>query len=168
MQQNITSHIKKGLLIAATIIIYNIIAQLAHYSLNSWFTYSSITIFIIAIFTAVLFFKKQVPDATFGVLLTHGFKTTAVATCIIFLYSLLAYYIIFPNYIDDVLQAKLVAPAKAKGKSLKEIETDIQFARKVLIYSLLSVTVMLHLISGALGALAGAGIGKKIQKQSAQ
>ena len=165
MQQNITSHIKKGLLIAAVIIVFNVIAQIAYFVISPWFNYTTILVFIILIVIAVLHFKKQANETAFGVLLTHGFKTAAVATCIIFLYAVIAYYFVFPGYIDELLQ-KGIEQAKAQGKSLKEIESEMSIARKVLINSLLSGTVMLHLITGVLGALAGAGIGSRLKNKS--
>ena len=49
----------------------------------------------------------------------HGFKVTAVTTCITFVYTLLSVYVIFPDSIDRIVQ-KGIEKAIQQGKAIRE------------------------------------------------
>jgi amino acid transporter len=159
----VIAHTKKGFLIAAIVIAINVVGQLTHLINNSWFSYISLIVFMIAILIAVVQYNTQIQQpSNFSILLTHGFKTTAVATVILFMYGLMAYYFIFTNYIDALLN-KGIEEAQKQGKTAQEIKSNLVIARKVIIISLLAGTVMLHLLSGGIGALIAAVFSKKVK-----
>lgn len=155
MEPKFTSHIKKGLLIAALLIIINVIGQLTHLVYRDAYGLGAIAIFIISIIIATLYFGKQKNNnITFSLLLTHGFKTAVVAICIVFIYTYISLHLLFPQYTDHLLQL-LTDEAKKQGKTSAEIEQGIKSARTILINTRLAGSLMINLISGAIGSLIG-------------
>ncbi len=161
MEQKITSHIRKGLFIALILIIVNVVGQLTKLIYEDWYRCIGTAIYIISIITSTIYFSTQNnQNVNFGILFTHSFKATAVITCILFLYTLISVYILFPGQIDHFVQLG-VEEAKKQGKTAVEMQEGMVIARKVLVISFLAGGLMINLITGALGALLGAAIAKK-------
>ena len=161
MEQKITSHIRKGLFIALMLIIVNVVGQLTKLIYEDWYRWIGTAIYIISIITSTIYFSTQNnQNVNFGILFTHSFKTTAVITCILFVYTLISVYFLFPGQIDHFVQLG-VEEAKKQGKTAAEMQEGIVIARKVLVISFLAGGLMINLITGALGALLGAAIAKK-------
>ena len=161
MEQKITSHIVKGLIIAAVLIVVNIIGQITGAIYTENYRWIGTVIYIASIIVSAIYFSNQnKQNVTLGMLFTHSFKTAAVITTILFIYTLLSVYFIFPQQINHFVQEG-INEAKKQGKSAAEIQEAIIMARKVLIISFLAGGLMINLITGALGAFLGAAIAKK-------
>ncbi len=161
MEQKITSHIVKGLIIAAILIVINIIGQLTSYIFEDWFRWIGTVIYVASIIGSTIYFGKQNDNnINFGIAFTHSFSTATVITSIMFLYTLLSVYFIFPGQIDHFVSIG-IDEAKKQGKTAAEIQEGIVMARKVLIISFLAGGLMINLITGALGSFLGAAVAKK-------
>ena len=161
MEPKITSHIIKGLFIALLLIIVNVIGQLSSYIFEDWYRWVGTTVYVVSIITSTILFSNQNhQNVNFGILFTNSFKTAAVITCILFLYTLVSVYLLFPGQIDHFVQLG-VEEAKKQGKTAAEMQEGMTIARKVLVISFLAGGLMINLITGALGALLGAAIAKK-------
>lgn len=155
MQQLFSSHIRKGMVIAVVIALFKIVLHLSHQFFNDTLIYMGWCVFIVLIMVSVILFKQTVTEAlTFGGYFAHGFKTTAVATSIIFIVMLLLFYLVFPNLFDVPLNEMAINAAKDPviGKTF-----DPLMAKKVFRLMYLSKALMGNLLLGVIGSLFGAG-----------
>ena len=95
-------------------------------------------------------------QVTFGQLFTHGFKTTTVIICLVFVYSVLSLYVLFPGFVETKMRPGLIQ-AKLQGKTDLEIKQYLAIGKKVF----LAGNLMLNLITGAIGSLLGSLLTKK-------
>lgn len=162
METKVTTHVVKGLVIALILIVISLIGQFLNINLETWFSWTSVLIFIAAIAVAVNIYGKQVNyNATFGNLFVHGFKTTAVVVCITFLFTVLSMYVLFPDMVDKII-AKGMEDAKRQGKITDEqIQQGGDMIRKITVITLLAGSLIGGLVMGAIGALLGAIFTKK-------
>lgn len=154
MQQISSSHILKGLITAAIIGLFKIILHLNHQFFNDKWIYGGWCLFIILIMSSVILFKQSNNETlTFGGYFAHGFKTTAVATSVLFVLMLLLFYIIFPNLFDVPLNEMAANAAKDPviGKTF-----DGAMAKKIFRLMYLSKALMGNLVLGVIGSLLGA------------
>lgn len=158
MKENITSHITKGLIIALILIAINIVGQLTKLVYESWFGWIGLIVFLITVVASVIYFGKQLNEnLTFGILFTHGFKTSAVVICILFLYTLLSVYIVFPDFVNKMMEQGVIQ-AKQQGKTEEELKQYLAIGKKVF----LAGGLMVNLFIGALGSLIGSAIAKQM------
>jgi Protein of unknown function (DUF4199) len=167
LQTKLISHIFKGCFIAVIYIIFNFIIDIAKLHNATWTDFAAWIIIVGGALTSVHFFDKLSTDnQTFSTLFSHGFKTTAVATCLIFIYVLLMVYIINPNIITEKVMA-LVEQSKKNGNAIDEkiLQQNIANATKIMKLMQTAGTVMLTLFLGIIGSLLGAvSTPKKIQQ----
>lgn len=158
MEKKTTSHIYKGCAIAIAYILLNTIVTFAKIKNAQWTDFAAWSIIIISSILSIhLFAKQNDNEKIFGNLFSHGFKTTAVATCLIFIYVLLMIYIINPNMITERV-ADIVAEARksnpiADDKALKEFAIN---AEKITKLMMIAGTIMGTLLLGIIGSLIGA------------
>lgn len=158
MEKSFTSHIYKGCAIAIAYIILNTIVTFAKIKNAQWTDFAAWFIIIAgSVLSIHLFAKYSGENKVFGNLFSHGFKTTAVATCLIFIYVLLMIYIINPDMItervaDIMIEAKKSNPI-ADEKALKEFAAN---AVKVTKLMMIAGTIMGTLLLGIIGSLIGA------------
>lgn len=165
MEQKVTSHIVKGVIISLVFIIINVIGHLANVILESWFGWTILILFSVAIIWSVIIYSNQMQNnVTFGNLFAHGFKVTAVVACITFVYTILSVYLLFPDFIDQVVQ-KSMEQARKQGKVTDEqIEQGMGIAKKITTITILAGSVLGNLLIGAIASLIGAAVAKKILK----
>ncbi len=165
MEQRITSHIIKGVLIALLLIVVSLAGQFAGLIFEQWYGWVSMAISIGLIAWATIFYGKEMNNnVTFGNLFAHGFKTCAVVTCITFVYTVLSVYVLFPTYIDQLIQ-KGIEEATKKGQQIPETSGEaMAMAKKITTLIVLAGSVLGSLIIGAIGAVIGAAIAKKAPK----
>jgi len=165
MENKIMSHITKGFLLALVLIVVSVIGHVLNIDLETWFGWISIAIIIIAIIWSVTFYGKQLNNnVTFGNLFAHGFKVTAVAICITFVYTLLSVYVLFPDSIDKVVQ-KGIEKAVEQGKMTSDqASQNMAMIKKITTISILAGSVIFSAVVGAIGSLIGAAITKKKQQ----
>lgn len=151
MNEKITSHIIKGVIISVLLILTNLTGQLTKLVFLSWFGWIEISIFLVGIMIATFYYGKQMnSQVTFGQLFTHGFKTTAVVICLVFIYSWISIYFLFPGFVENKMRPGLLQ-AKLQGKTDLEIKQYLAIGKKVF----LAGNLMLNLITGAAGSLLG-------------
>ena len=162
METKITSHITKGLLLALVLIILSVVSHLMKFDLESWFGWVNIIIFIAVIIWAVILYGKQMDDnVTFGNLFAHGFKVTAVTICIVFVFTVLSVYVLFPETIDQFMQ-KGIEEAKKQGKITDEqIQQGGDMMKKIITISKLAGSLFINAVLGAIGSVIGAAVAKK-------
>lgn len=158
MEKKVTSHIYKGCAIAIAYIVLNTIVTFAKIKNVQWTDFAAWFIIIAGSVLSIHLFSKQTnEDKVFGNLFSHGFKTTAVATCLIFIYVLLMIYIINPNMITERV-ADIISEAKkshpiADDNAMKEFAAN---AEKITKLMMIAGTIMGTLLLGIIGSLIGA------------
>ena len=162
MQEKLISHIFKGCCIAIAYIIFNIIIDFAKLHNAQWTDFVAWLILLGGAAISVYLYSKNNKELyLFGALFTHGFKTTAVATCLIFIYVLLMVYIINPSAITEKVNALVQAKRKQGAIDESKLQENIESAYKIFRLMQLAGTVMLTLVLGVIGSAIGAVISPK-------
>ncbi len=163
MQAKPTSHIKKGIITAVILIIIYIILQRADTN-NSFMKVLPTLLLAIGMAVSCLVFAKQTGgNVKFGEIFAHGFKTTAVVT-----FFLAIYFFIDIKYIaPPVSQQEIEAAAKTlqqQGNLMpnEAHERAVEASKKIWML-VVSGTIFVSIISGAVGSVIGALLAKKNQ-----
>lgn len=151
MNEKVTSHIIIGAIISVLLVLTNLTGQLTKWVYLSWFGWIEIIVFLVGVIMSTLYYGKQLnSQVTFGQLFTHGFKTTAVVICLVFIYSWVSIYFLFPGFVEEKMRPGLIQ-ARLQGKTDLEIKQYLAIGKKVF----LAGNLMLNLITGAAGSLLG-------------
>ncbi len=163
MQQK--THIQKGLVIAAILIIFKAITHFTHTVFAEWTVFIFGLIILLGVTISVQLYQKQ-PNVQFKFteLFSYGFKVTAVVTCIYFIFIFLETKLFFPNYIHERL-LKSIEQIKQSGiidqKTFEEnINQSMALGKKVETYKYFAGSIMSILFLGLLGAVLGSVISK--------
>ncbi len=150
------THIRKGLVIALTLIALDIILQLTHQKLQPWVLYVNSGILLVGVVIA-LQLKTSEPEekVQFSNLFGYGFKVSVVTVCILFLYTILSIYLLFPETITEFYNQSVAQAKKMEGYDAAKITENKDMAMKVIRISTLSGVVMFNLAVGVAGALIG-------------
>jgi hypothetical protein len=162
METKEKSHINKGVSLAIAWIIVDVILQLSHKKLENWVVFLQGGIIVIGVIIS-LFIHKSNTNKTFNFSNSfgYGFQVCAVAVCLMFLYSLLSIYFIFPSYPNDMYLQSIVNAKQLQNLPLSSIDSQKEVALKVIRIGIISAMVMTSLGAGLVGALIGSIIPQK-------
>jgi heme/copper-type cytochrome/quinol oxidase subunit 2 len=157
------SHIKKGLYIAGALIFLDLLAQKSGLRMPLWFGYVSTLLLVGAVFVSCLLYVRSNGPQKFGDIFAHGFKTTAVVSLIMALYAYLAVKFIYPAPTAEEISAA-AQTIQQQGNTMPDEASRMaaEGAGKMWII-LVPKEIFVTLVSGMIGALAGAAITKKNQ-----
>ncbi len=163
MQQK--THIQKGLVIAAILIIFKAITHFTHTSFAEWTVFVFGLIIVLSVAISVQLYKKENNfDFKFTELFSYGFKVTAVIASIYFIFIFLETKLFFPDYINERL-LKSIEQIKQSGlidqKTFEEnVEQSMALGKKVETYKYFAGTMMSILFLGVLGSVLGSVFSK--------
>jgi hypothetical protein len=158
----VTSHIFKGLVLAAVLIVYALTAEITHASQKEWFLGVWILIFAVGVIWGVVSYGAQMQgNVNFSTLMVHGLKLTAVVTCMYFIFSLLEMYVFFPHALDEIVKQGFAEAAKAGTIDQEKFAAHKDEARKVVAVMRLAGVVMGTMVAGLLASLVGCALAKK-------
>lgn len=163
MKKKSSDYLAKGLMLALVLIVVDLIGGFAHLRFESWFKWLSTIISAVAIIVFCIQFGKQQTDAvTFGKVFGYGFRISLVVSAIMVIYSLLSFYVIFPELVDQIL-TKTRTDLQAAGKLTDDqIDTSISMTKKFLQPVPLAIFVFLaSLFFDTIASLLGAAFTKK-------
>ena len=156
-----TSHIMKGLIIVTILIVLYIVLQRTNTS-NSFMKVLPTLLLAISVVISCLLFAKQMDGRVkFMEIFRHGFKTTAVIT-----FFLVIYFFVDIKYVaPPVSQQEIEAAAKALQQqgNLMPIEAHdraVEASKKIWML-VISGTIFVSIISGAVGSVLGSFLAKK-------
>lgn len=162
MEQKITTHITKGLLLSLALIVLNLIGHVLNIDLEPWFGWIGVAFFLVGIIWSVTLYGKQMNyNVTFGNLFAHGFKVTAVTICITFIYTLLAVYLIFPDMIDKITQRGIDKAIQQGKMTSDQAQQSFAMIKKITTITILAGSVVGNAVIGAICSLIGAAVTKK-------
>ncbi|MFY7964786.1 MAG: DUF4199 domain-containing protein [Chitinophagaceae bacterium] len=165
------SHINKGLTIAAVLICFNIITQFTKNNFNEWTTFVFAAIIIIGVAVSVfLLAKSDDNNLKFAQLFGYGFKTGAVIACVYFIYTILAVYIFFPDFVNEKLKHSIEEAKRQGAMDDKTVKANLEalngLGKKVAIYMHIAGTIMGTLFLGIIGSLIGTVTTNRASKSS--
>jgi len=165
METKVTTPQVKGFVISLVLIIYGLIIYFVDQMQHQELSYVQYAIFLAGIIWACISYSKQLnANVTFGNLFAHGFKTTAVVTVIVLVYTILAFKVLFPEMIDksiEITRQKMEADGKASDS---QIEQAVSMMKDHFTLFAVVGVVIGFAIMGALSSLIGAAVAKKKPK----
>ncbi len=162
MENQVTSHIIKGVILSAVSIVFAVIVYVFNLYEMSALSYINYAIFLGGlIYGAVLYSNQNNNNVTFGNLFAHGFKTTAVVIVITSVYTIISIKFLFPDMVDKALEIARKKMMENPKMTDEIIEQAISMTRKFFIPFALGGTIIGTGILGAIGSAIGAGVAKK-------
>jgi hypothetical protein len=162
MENQITSHIVKGVILSAISIVIAIIIYVFNlYEMNA-LSYINYAIFLGGlIYGAILYANQNNNNVTFGNVFAHGFKITAVVIVIMSVYTILSVKVLFPDMLEKIIEISRKKMAENPKMTDEMIEQAISMTKKYFVPFALGGTIIGTGILGAIGAAIGAGVAKK-------
>jgi hypothetical protein len=162
MENQVTSHIIKGVILSAISIVFAIIVYVFNLYEMSALSYINYAIFLGGlIYGAVLYSNQNNHNVTFGNVFAHGFKTTAVVIVITAIYTILSVKLLFPDMVDKAIEIARKKMAENPKMTDEMIEQAIGMTRKFFLPFALGGTIIGTGLLGAIGSAIGAGVAKK-------
>ncbi len=162
METKVTTPQIKGIIISLVLIIYGIIIYFVDAMKHPELSYVQYAFFLAGIIWACISYSNQLnANVTFGNLFAHGFKTTAVVTVIILVYSIIAFNFLFPDMVDksiEMTRQKMEADGKATDS---QIDQTITMMKDHFTLFTVAGLVIGFAIFGAISSLIGAAVAKK-------
>ena len=161
-ENKVTTPLTKGLIIALVIIVLDIIAGFAGYRFESWYNWIPLLIFCAFIIWACINYANQMNNAvTFGNVFSHGFKTTAIVTCILIVYTLLSIYVIFPNTKELALEKQRQQMERNPQITEEMADQAMEITSRMFTLIVVGSALIGNIIAGALASVLGAAFAKK-------
>lgn len=166
MEKKKTSHIVKGLIIGLILIIYTTSIYLTGNMMNRALGSLSYAILIIGlILSGITFSKENNGNVTFGNIFANCFKTNAIVTLIVILWSFLSFKVIFPNMENEMLDVTKKELEKQPNITDDQIAQSLAMIKKGFTVMLIGGAILGYAILGAIGSLLAAAIAKKNPQQ---
>jgi len=165
MEKKSSDYLAKGLMLALILIVIDLIGGFAHLRFESWFKWISTFVAMIAIIVfCIQFGKQQTEGVTFGKVFGYGFKISLIVSVLMVVYSLLSFYVIFPELTDQIL-TKMRTDLQAAGKLTDDqIDTQVAMTKKFMQPRILSIFIFLAtLFFNTIASLLGAAFTKKTE-----
>ena len=162
METKVTTPQIKGFIISLILIIYSLVIYVVDGMQHPELSYIQYVFFLAGIIWACVSYSKQLnANVTFGNLFAHGFKTTAVITAIVLVYTILSFKVLFPEMVDksiEMTKQKMEASGKATDH---QIEQQVTMMRDHFTLFAVVGVVIGSAILGLISSLIGAAIAKK-------
>lgn len=161
MEKKITTPVVKGLVLALILIVFGIVLHLSGQGMNKGLGAISYIIMIGGVIWACINYANQMDNnVTFGNVFAHGFKTTAVITVLMVVYTVLAVKVLFPEMQDLALEQTSLELEK-QNMSDDQAETALDMTRRFFIPFAIAGVLVMFMIMGLIASLIGAGVAKK-------
>lgn len=161
MEKKPLSHIVKGTIIVAVIIVVNLFIEKSGWPLKGFTAYLPSLLLIAGVALSGMLFSKQKNTRVFGEIFSHGFKTAAVVICLLAIYAYVS-----AKWISAPLDTITIENAKKelieKGNIMpQEADQKVKEALKNRWVFLVAQSIFASLMGGAIGAGLGALISSK-------
>jgi hypothetical protein len=167
METKVMSATTKGLIIGLVLVTLSIATYFLVSDMSKQQSYAWISYVLIvggAMWACFSYAKEMNGDVTFGSVFGHGFKTTAVFTSIVLVYTIIAVTVLFPEMKDKVMEAARLQMEKDNKLSETQIDQAISMTSKFFVPFAIGGVLIGYLILGAIGSLIGAAVAKKNPK----
>ena len=158
METKVTTPVIKGLIISMILIVIGLAIYFTGQVANKSLGYLQYLILFAGILWGCIFYAKQLNgNVSFGNVFAHGFKTTAVVTVILVLYTVLALTVLFPEMKDKLVeQAELEMEKQSMSDSQREQAVSMMknYMMPFAIAGILFFFMVIGLIASLIGAAA--------------
>ncbi len=162
MENIVTTHIVKGLMLSAISVAFSIMVYVFNLYEITWLNWINTAILMGGlIYCNILYANQNNNNVTFGNLFAHGFKTTAVVIVITTIYTFIAFKLLFPDMIDKILEMSRKQMEKNPKMTDEMIEQATTMTKKFFMPFAIGGTILGTGFMGAIASLIGAGIAKK-------
>jgi hypothetical protein len=162
MENKVTSHIVKGIILSAISIVFAIVVYTFNLYEMSVLSYINYALFIGGlIYGGILFSNENSNNVTFGNVFAHGFKTTAVVIVITAIYTYLSVEFLFPDMVDKAILISKKEMLKNPKMTAEMIDQSTAMVKKYFIPFALGGTIIGTGFLGLIGSLIGAAVAKK-------
>jgi membrane protease YdiL (CAAX protease family) len=164
MQENKPlTHVTAGLMIAAALVVYSIIINLAGLSEDKTFGFITYAILIVGLVVVIgIHAKANNYRLSFGNLFAFGFKSTAVFT-VVFIIFIVIFNLIFPELKEKGFEMARTQLEDQGKMSDEQIDQALEMGKKFFWVGVVGGTMLMFIILGAIGSLIGAAVTKKNQ-----
>lgn len=160
MDKKVTSPVVKGVVISLVLTVLSIAAQLLEFDTASWYRWTSLLLLVAAIIGACILYSNQQNNyVTFGNVFAHGFKTTAVVTCLTILFTVIL-FMVMPE-LKERFFTLAAAEAEKSGATDEMIEKQQSLLTNMFWVFIIGGIMVTYLIVGVIASLIGAGVAKK-------
>jgi len=162
MEKKKLSSLSGGLLIFLLMVVYTLIINIGGLQGNTKLSWISWLIVIVGIAMIVVKYGKDMDNnVTFGNLFAYGFKTIAITTIFFIAFSVL-FYVIFPEYKQQLLDiARENAMQKGTPDTREQVEKGMEIFQRFFWVGIIAGILISFAILGVIGSLIGAAIAKK-------
>ncbi|TDH27063.1 DUF4199 domain-containing protein [Segetibacter sp. 3557_3] len=161
MEKNVTTPVVKGLIISLALIVYGLALYFTGQSMNQGLGSVQYLILVGGIIWSCISYANQMNNnVSFGNVFAHGFKTTAVTTVIVIIYSVIAFKFLFPDMMDMAMEKTRETLAE-KNMTDEQADQAISMTKKFFVPFMIAGILFAFMIAGVISSLIGAGIAKK-------
>lgn len=162
MENHVTSHIVKGVILSVVSIAFSIIVYVFNLYEMSSLSYVNYAIFLGGlIYGAILFSNENKNQVTFGNVFAHGFKTTAVVIVFTSVYTILAFKVLFPDMAEKMIELSRKQMMKDPKLTDEMIEQAMAMTKKYFLPFVIGFSIIGTGFLGLIGSLIGAAVAKK-------
>jgi hypothetical protein len=162
MENKVTSHIVKGLILSVISIVFSIVVYVFNLHEMKALSYINYAILLGGlIYGAILFSNESKHQVTFGNVFAHGFKTTSVVIVITTLYTVLAFKLLFPEMADKMIELSRKEMLKNPKMTDEMIDQAMSMTKKYFLPFVIGFTIIGTGFLGLIGSLIGAAVSKK-------
>lgn len=164
MENKVMTSTNKGLIIGLILVVLSVTTTLLVTDIEKQQSFGWISYLIMigcAVWACISYAKDMDGNVSFGNVFSHGFKTTAVFTIILVVYTALAFTVIFPELKDKMLEVTRAQMEKDGKLSSAEIDRALSMSSKFFLPFAIAGLLIFSLILGAIGSLIGAAVAKK-------
>jgi hypothetical protein len=160
METKVTSPVIKGLIISLILIIISVVSYATDQSDASWNKWASnIILFGGIIASCIIYANQQNNNVTFGNVFADGFKTGAVITCIVLIFTLV--FVMLKPEIKEMAMQKAREAMEKRNTAEADTENALQMVDKGFYVFMIAGIIVVDLIIAAVAALIGAAVAKK-------
>ena len=161
METKVTTPVVKGLIISMILIVIGLAIYFSGQIGNKSLGYLQYLILLGGIIWACINYANQLNNnVAFGNVFAHGFKTTAVVTVIVIVYSILAFKVLFPDMQEMMIQqAELEMEKQSMSDSQREQATSMM--KNYMVPFAIAGILFFFLVIGLIASLIGAAVAKK-------
>jgi F0F1-type ATP synthase assembly protein I len=164
MERKSTTPIQIGLIISLVLIVISVVLfiTVSDLKVQQKFGYLSYAILIGGIAYACFnHAKENAGNVTFGNVFGFGFKTTAVITSIMVVFTILSVTLLFPEMKDKAMEMARQQMEEQGQLTETQIDQAIDMTTKFFVPFAIGGALIGYLIMGCIGSLIGAAIAKK-------
>ena len=161
METKVTSPVVKGLIISLILIVISVVSFLTDQNDASWNKWASWIILIGGVVASCIIYSNQNNNnVTFGNVFGDGFKTGAVITCIMIIFTIV-FILLKPEIKEMAMQKAEEEMRKQKNATDEDIDRGLSIVKNFFYVITIGAILIGDLILSLIGALVGAAVARK-------